>query len=63
MAFIIIKDKPYRFGKTRSEQESNLRKEGMATMSESELDRCKYLERKFGGNKSFFGKDEIGKVK
>ncbi len=63
MAFIIIKDRSYRFGKTRSEQESNLRKEGMATMTEVQLDKCKYLERKSGIKKSFFDKSEIDSVK
>lgn len=63
MVAIIIKDRPYRFGKTRSEQEGNLRKEGMATMTEGQLDRCKYLERKSGIKRSFFDKKEIDSVK
>lgn len=56
---IIIKDRPYRFGKHRSEQEANLRKEGMSTMTDEQLDRCKYLERKSGFRRSFFDKKEI----
>ncbi len=63
MAFIIIKDRPYRFGKHRSEQEQNLRKEGMITMSDSELDRCKYLEKKSGASRSLFDRSEIDRVK
>ncbi len=63
MVAIIIKDKPYRFGKKRSEQESNLRKEGMATMTEEQLDKCKFLEKKTGLSRSFFDKNEIDKVK
>jgi len=61
MAFIIIKDKPYRYGKRRSEQEENLRKDGMKTMSEGQLDRLKYVEKKAGTERSFFGKEVIDK--
>ena len=63
MVAIIIKNKPYRFGKRRSEQERNLRKEGMATMTEEQLDKCKYLEKKVGLDRSFFDKSEIDKIK
>ncbi len=63
MVAIIIKDKPYRFGKNRSEQEKNLRKEDMATMTEEQLDKCKFLEKKSGYPRSFFDKSEIDKVK
>ena len=61
MSFIIIKDKPYRLGKRRSEQEANLRKEGMKTMSEGQLDKLKYVERKAGAERSFFDKCVIDK--
>jgi hypothetical protein len=61
MAFIILKDKPYRLGKHRSEQEENLRKEGMKTMSESQLDKLKYVEKKAGTERSFFDKCMIDK--
>ena len=63
MAFIILKDRPYRFGRQRSEQERNLLKEGMATMTEEQLDKCKYLEKKTGFARSFFDKSEIDKIK
>ena len=63
MAFIIIKDRPYRFGKRRSEQESNLRKEGMQSLTDEQLDKCKYLEKRVGVSKSFFDQSEIGKIK
>lgn len=36
------------YGKTRSEQESNLRKDGFAGMSDENYDKCKYLEKKIG---------------
>lgn len=45
MANIIIK-KPDSYGKTRSEQEENMRKDWGATMTDEELDRCKYMEHK-----------------
>lgn len=52
MANIIIKGKSS-FGKTRSEQEANLRKEGWGGgMSDEEVDKCKFLERKL--------KEEVG---
>lgn len=63
MTFVIIKDRPYRFGKKRSEQEMNLRREGMSTMTEEQLDKCKYLEKKSGANRSFFDQAAIDKVK
>lgn len=63
MAFIIIKKKPYRLGRRRSEQEVNLRKEGMVTMTDEQLDKCKYLEKKTDLSRSFFGQNEIGQVK
>ena len=63
MAFVIIKDRPYRFGKRRSEQEQNLRREGMKSLTDEQLDKCKYLEKKADIQRSFFGQDEIGKVK
>jgi hypothetical protein len=62
MANIIIKDRPYRYGKTRSEQEANLRKDGMETMSNSQYERLKYLEKKSGYCRSFFDKQEIDKA-
>jgi hypothetical protein len=62
MANIIIKDRPYRYGKTRSEQEANLRKDGMETMSNSQYERLKYLEKKSGYRRSFFDKQEIDKA-
>jgi hypothetical protein len=61
MAFVILKDRPYRFGKTRSEQEENLRKEGMETMTEEQLDKLKFVEKNHGNSRSFFDKEEIDK--
>jgi len=45
MANIIIK-KPGNFGKTRSEQEENLRKGWGATITDEQLDKMKFLEKK-----------------
>lgn len=63
MANIIIQ-KPDSFGKTRSEQEKNLRSEGMRSLSDEQLDRVKYLEKRFkektGSDKNYFGQDKIG---
>jgi hypothetical protein len=61
MAFIILKDKPYRYGKRRSEQEENLRKDGMTTVSGEQLEKLKYLEKKAGTERSFFDRRTIDK--
>ena len=63
MANIIIKNKT-KFGYTRSEQEANLRKEGMRSLSDEQLDKCKFLEKKFkdqtGAKESQIGQTAIG---
>jgi hypothetical protein len=62
--YIIVKNKPHRFGKTRSEHEKNIRREwGCKTLSDEALDKCKYLEKKSGVKKSFFDQSQIGKVR
>lgn len=66
MANIIIQ-KPDSFGKNRSEQEENLRKEGWGqTLSDEQLDKCKYLEKKIeeatGARKGFLKQQHIDKV-
>jgi len=56
MANIIIKGKTS-MGKTRSEQETNMRKEWGHTMDDGQLDKIKFLEKKTtektGGKKVF----------
>lgn len=54
---IIIKgkDKHHKIGKTRSEQEENIRKEWGFTMTDEHLDKCKFIERKI--------KDQTGRKK
>lgn len=67
MANIIIK-KPDTFGKTRSEQEMNLRNEGWGhTLTDEQLDKCKFLEKKakkkLGISKILFRPVDIDMVK
>ena len=64
---IIIRGKHDHFGKTRSEQEGNMRKEWGSTMTDAQLDKLKYIERKLkdntGQRKNFVTGIEIDKVK
>ena len=64
---IIIKGKHDHFGKTRSEQEKNMRKEWGSTMTDGQLDKLKYLERKIGestgSRKNFIRGQDIDAVK
>ena len=67
MVHIIIKDRPHRLGKTRSEHEENLRKEGYQTLDDGQLDKCKWMEKKMrehqNNRKNFFDQFQIGQVK
>lgn len=69
MTHIIIKgkDKHQKFGTTRSEQEENMRKEWGCTMSDEQLDKCKYLEKKIkdktGLAKNFIRGQDIDEVR
>ncbi len=64
---IIVRGKHDHFGKTRSEQEMNMRKEWGTTMSDEHLDKLKFLERKVrdrtGSKKNFITGIEIDKVR
>lgn len=64
---IIIRSKHSNIGKTRSEHERNLRKEWGATMSDEQLDKLKYLERKMkertGSAKNFIPGQDIDKIR
>ena len=66
MANIITK-KHDKLGKTRSEHEENLRKEWGYTMTDEQLDKLKYLEKKrkekYGFDKQFCRLIEVDKVK
>jgi hypothetical protein len=63
LANIIIKDKT-KFGYTRSEQEQNLRREGMRSLSDEQLDRVKFLEKRLkneqGMRESQIGQHVVG---
>jgi hypothetical protein len=59
---IIIKGKN-KYGKTRTEQESNLRKDGFKGMSEENYDKAKYVEKKLGLKGGFLRQTDLGKVK
>ncbi len=63
MANIIIK-RPDRYGRTRSEQESNLRKDGMRSLSDEQFDKLKYIERRLrdttGSTHNYVGQEAIG---
>lgn len=49
-------------GKSRAEQEKNLRREGWgSTMTNEQLDKCKYLEKNLG-NRHFFTQAEINRL-
>jgi len=68
MANIIIKnDRPDKFGRTRSEQEENMRKEWGRTIEDEQLDKLKFLERKIkeatGQTKNFLRECDIDRVK
>lgn len=67
MANIIIKGKHDHFGKTRSEQEKNMRKEWGSTMTDGQLDKLKYIERKIkdgtGNSKNFIRGQDIDAIK
>ena len=64
---IIIRGKHDHFGKTRSEQETNMRKEWGYTMTDEQLDKLKYLERKIrdrsGSRKNFIRLNDVDQVK
>lgn len=59
----IIKGKA-KFGRTRSEQETNLRKEGMRSLSDEQLDRVRFLEKRVkneqGSKENFVGQHVVG---
>lgn len=69
MVHIIIrgKDEHHKVGRTRSEQEENIRKEWGHTMTDEQLDKCKWLEKKIkdrtGQSKNFIPGHHIDRVK
>jgi hypothetical protein len=70
MANFIIRGKGHdhdKFGKTRSEHEENMRKEWGRTMTDEQLDKLKYIEKKIkettGRTKGFLRGQDIDRVK
>ena len=60
MVYIITKKT---LGKTRSEQEKNLRKEGWGkSLTDEQLSKCKYLEKKTGMKYGVLSQPVINKV-
>ena len=63
----IIIRKHDRFGKTRSEQERNMRKEWGSTMTDEQLDKLKYIEKRKkeheGSSKNFITGQDIDRIK
>jgi len=55
------------FGKTRSEQEINLRKEWGPSLTDEQLDKLKYIEKRHkdntGSSKNFIGAENIDELK
>jgi hypothetical protein len=53
VVYIVTKSGGSKYGRTRAEIEDNLKKDGLSTMTDDQLDKCKYLEKKsreqFGG--------------
>ena len=67
MEIIIRNSNKQLYGKTRSEQESNMRKEWGATMNDEQLDKLKYAEKKKkdfdGSSQNFIGLHVVDEVK
>ena len=69
MANIIIRgdNDHHKFGRTRSEQESNMRKEWGGTMTDEQFDKLKYIEKKKyeidGSKKNFIPSHHIDNLK
>lgn len=62
MLHVIIKGKN-KYGRKRSEIEENLRKDGLVSLTDEQLDRCKHLEREVerqsGSKESFVNQRQI----
>ena len=69
MTHIIIrgKDEQHKYGKTRSEQEKNIRKEWGSTMTDEQLDKLQFIEKKKkekdGSTKNFFPCHHIDEIR
>jgi len=64
MAAVVIPDRPFKMGKTRSEHARNLRSEGWsAGLTVEQEDKCRFLERKLGVTNRFLKLNDIDKVR
>ena len=63
MSFNIIVRGKVKYGKTRAEQEANLRKDGFFGMSDENFSKCKYVENKFAFKRGFLRQSDLGRVK
>lgn len=61
MMNIIIRGKT-KYGKTRAEQESNLRKDGYVGMSDENFDKAKHVEKKLGLKQGFIRQANLEEV-
>ena len=48
-----------KYGKTRAEQETNLRKDGFVGMSDENFDKCKRVEKKIGMKNGFIRQSDL----
>jgi hypothetical protein len=55
---LIVRGKT-KYGKTRAEQESNLRKDGRSSMSDENFDKLRFCEKKLGIKQGFIGQAGI----
>jgi len=58
---IIIRGKN-KYGKTRVEQESNLRKDGFSGMDDTNFDKAKFAERRLGIKQGFLRQTQVEKL-
>jgi len=61
MANIIIRGKT-KYGKTRAEQETNLRKDGFVGMKDENFDKLKYIEKKHNIKGGFIRQTDLKEV-
>ena len=59
---IIIRDKTT-YGKTRAEQEANLRRDGYVGMSDANFDKCKWAEKKLSAKNGFIRQTDLEDIK
>ncbi len=64
MLIITSKNKHRHMGSTRSQIETNLKKDwGSSSLTEEQIDKCKYLEKKIGLTKGMIDTGVIDRVK